>query len=450
MSLKTEFRNIITEWVRDPSKRMSHRQIQSIFQSRWKHVSLWCLSNWRKELMKGAEERWNKFESMAYKVSDVLDDTWMLTKELKQMQEQRHEVSKWYSNWAFELSSKSVRIQTLEQLIEECEINLSEWDIDRYVINKWEVWTKVDNKIITEPLYQVKAWLKKKKYEVWVDYNEIIKCIKPIIVKWDRTHRWHKNAMLVITDEHVWLNPSWQYWYQYTREILMSKIQDVIRAVEFEEIHNLYVVFCGDGLDGRQWQTTRWGHKLPQSYTSPEAFDIYVTFKVSLLNSLAMYADNVIVKNVSNSNHWWDFEHIANITVWKLLDNSIFEYEVYSKFINHFTVWDRCFIITHWKDDIDMKYWLPLNLNDKAIIYINNYIRANNITSKEITVIKWDLHQSAYNKTQTFEYHNFPSFAPPSKWVQNNFGDSYSWFSLLTFDDNYLSRTDYNLYYDKS
>ena len=60
-----------------------------------------------------------------------------------------------------ELSSKSNRIKSLEDLIKESNIDLSIWNIDRYVVNKWEVGSNVDGVIVTEPLFQVKAWLSK-------------------------------------------------------------------------------------------------------------------------------------------------------------------------------------------------------------------------------------------------------------------------------------------------
>ena len=58
-------------------------------------------------------------------------------------------------------STKSNRIKTIDDLIEQCDIDLDVWGVDRYVVNKWEVGSNVDGKIIVEPLFQVKAWLKK-------------------------------------------------------------------------------------------------------------------------------------------------------------------------------------------------------------------------------------------------------------------------------------------------
>jgi len=59
------------------------------------------------------------------------------------------------------VESKSPRIRTLEQLLEACEVDLDVWRVERYVVNKWEVGTKIagGGGILVEPLFQVKAWL---------------------------------------------------------------------------------------------------------------------------------------------------------------------------------------------------------------------------------------------------------------------------------------------------
>ena len=66
------------------------------------------------------------------------------------------------------------RIFTLEQLLEKSKVDTNIWEVERHIINKWEVGTKKpDGTINTEELYQVKAWLKKNK--VGFDYQELRK-----------------------------------------------------------------------------------------------------------------------------------------------------------------------------------------------------------------------------------------------------------------------------------
>jgi hypothetical protein len=54
-------------------------------------------------------------------------------------------------------------VRTLADLIRVCEIDISEWEIERWIANKWEVGTKdPDGHVRTTPLFQIKAWLKQK------------------------------------------------------------------------------------------------------------------------------------------------------------------------------------------------------------------------------------------------------------------------------------------------
>lgn len=59
--------------------------------------------------------------------------------------------------------SRSTRIQTLDQLLDACDADLGLWQVERWVANKWEVGTKrPDGSVRVEPLYQVKAWFKRR------------------------------------------------------------------------------------------------------------------------------------------------------------------------------------------------------------------------------------------------------------------------------------------------
>ena len=58
-------------------------------------------------------------------------------------------------------SKVSNRIKSIDDLVKECKIDLDIWEIERHIVNKWEVGSTIDGKVIIEPLYQVKAWLKK-------------------------------------------------------------------------------------------------------------------------------------------------------------------------------------------------------------------------------------------------------------------------------------------------
>lgn len=62
------------------------------------------------------------------------------------------------------ISIPKTNISTLEGLVEHCKIDLSVWEIDRWVCNQWAVGAKDDKgEIQVTPLFQVKAFLKRKK-----------------------------------------------------------------------------------------------------------------------------------------------------------------------------------------------------------------------------------------------------------------------------------------------
>lgn len=76
----------------------------------------------------------------------------------------------------WEISIPRTRIQTLEELIEHCKVDLSVWTVDRWICNKWEFGAKEgfkDSQVIkVTPLFQIKAWLKRK-VEIVAAKNEI-------------------------------------------------------------------------------------------------------------------------------------------------------------------------------------------------------------------------------------------------------------------------------------
>lgn len=66
------------------------------------------------------------------------------------------------------LESKSRRIQTLDDALAAAKVDLETWEVERYIINKWEVGAKIPNpdnnieRLEISPLWQVKVWLRRK------------------------------------------------------------------------------------------------------------------------------------------------------------------------------------------------------------------------------------------------------------------------------------------------
>jgi len=77
-----------------------------------------------------------------------------------------------------DLTLNRTRIKTLAQLIEACEVDTDTWECERFVANKWEVGAKDgDGEIQVEPLFQVKAFFKRRSPLI-ADVREIIATLK--------------------------------------------------------------------------------------------------------------------------------------------------------------------------------------------------------------------------------------------------------------------------------
>ena len=276
----------------------------------------------------------------------------------------------------------------------------------------------------------------------------------------------NKALKVTITDSHVGMNPNpgnnALFQYEYNSEIYNSSIEKVYNSILKEFVtHGVFDLLLlddlGDLADGWNGYTTRGGHNLPQNMTNAEVFEVCVDAYVGLIRSLveANVANKIILRCISNDNHSGDFALVINKGIQKIINlmysKDIVEVDILERFIEHRTYGDHCFILTHGKDKEQMKGGLPIVLNDKAIRLINDYIEHYDIDSKYIHVEKGDLHQIGYQRTKKFDYRNFMSFAPPSSWIQHNFGDSYSGYSIQVIPkfNNEISHTDYFIEYDK-
>lgn len=330
-------------------------------------------------------------------------------------------------------------------------------------------------------------WLKTKSESVFVknpDYKEPVllettkhleKAIDKVLNKFNKEdyifypnqHESNLKAIkITISDDHVGLEPNPNdnglFKYEYNAEIYANSYEKVFNSVikEFRthgKFDLLLLDNLGDEQDGWNGFTTRGGHALPQNMTNAEVFETCIDVKVKMIKSLVEnnIANKIILRKVTNDNHSGDFGHTINLAVKKIINliysNDIVEVETLTQFLEHRIYGDHCFILTHGKDAKQMFKGLPLKLDEKTINFINDYLRFYDINSKYVHVEKGDLHQIGYNKCNTFDYRNFMSFAPPSSWVQHNFGDCYSGYSIQVIPkfENEISHTDYFLDYKK-
>jgi hypothetical protein len=200
----------------------------------------------------------------------------------------------------------------------------------------------------------------------------------------------------------------------------------------FGQFEDIFIIDLGDRMDGMHAQTTRGGHKLPQNMSDKEAFETAITVEKEFYDRMfqSEYSQNYHIISNACSNHGGIFDYMVSRAL-ELYVNATYPFvktSVQEKFIDHIEYGKHVLIFTHGKDTEDMKHGMPLHMNDKTENYLNKYLMYNDIDpkSKQISVIKGDLHKDTSETTYNFRYRNVLSLFGGSKWIATNFGPSKS------------------------
>lgn len=243
-----------------------------------------------------------------------------------------------------------------------------------------------------------------------------------------------KTLMVYTSDKHVgaYVPENALYLNTYNSNSFTERMIQLLEEIFYLEtthgkFENVYIIDLGDALDGWNGQTTRGGHQLPQNMNNRQAFETYLKAHKMFFDQLihSGVANNYHFKAVSIDNHCADFGYITNRSLEEYLNIKYpqVETQIMTKFMEHFVVGKHTFILSHGKDDSDMKHGLPLVLNDKTINFINHYLDENEINSKTSVVhlVKGDLHQDSIQPAPRFIYRNTCSMFGSSKWAMHNF-----------------------------
>jgi hypothetical protein len=290
--------------------------------------------------------------------------------------------------------------------------------------------------IITKPISEVDV-------ENEIDFLNIFKdVIKPIEVKAKKVKSKALFDRAVLTDVHIGMKVTDGYslYDGLWNEIELFKRLDIFvnEIVNNQKSNVLLLHELGDFMDGYNSMTTRGGHELPQNMDNQKAFDIGLQFKISLIDALVQYYDKIQIVNICNDNHAGSFGYIVNSAFktyieLKYPDNVVVVNQ--RKFIDHYFFKNRCFILTHGKDDKSLKFGFKPKLDPVQIEKVKNYIDEYKLHNYEIEFGKGDSHQLLFDYTSStaFEYQNFGAFSPPSDWVKTNFKNTKSSFTTMNY-----------------
>lgn len=278
-----------------------------------------------------------------------------------------------------------------------------------------------------------------------IDFDSIVKkYITPIKTSRVKTTSVYDFDRLVFTDVHIGMDVTngghSLYGGKWDEEELFSRLETMIMHVLSNKNSSVLIIDdLGDFMDGWNGETVRKGHSLPQNMDNEKAFDLGVKFKIMLADSLAEHYDKIIINNICNDNHAGSFGYVVNSAFKKMIDYRYDHVFVtnYRKFIDHYIFGNYCFIITHGKDDKNLKFGFKPVLDPKQIEKIDNYIKEHRLYDYEIEFSKGDSHQKIFDEStsDTFNYYNYGAFSPSSNWVQTNFKKGKSFFEFFSFND---------------
>lgn len=268
--------------------------------------------------------------------------------------------------------------------------------------------------------------------------------VPQIVYKEEKSSEYSLNIYL--TDQHIGamvehsLYPN--YFDKHVYKDRMNKVGlEIIKLSSLYHFKQINVFFLGDTFDGQDAFTVKRTHNLPQNMSNEECFETGLyTNKIFLERLFASrLANKYTVQFVRESNHGGDMDLYLFKALKMWMDGSynkdFVEARIAHSFIDNIVFGNHTFIYTHGKDNRDMKNGLPLNLDPKTEIFINQYIYEKNLRGN-IHCVKGDLHQDAFNASKLFSYRNVPSLFGSSKWIMSNYGLTEPGVGYDIFNDN--------------
>jgi hypothetical protein len=328
-------------------------------------------------------------------------------------------------------SASTKQALSADEVIQILKIDLTKWELQRY-------WNKQKSK----------GWLvsalvaKKKSNDISIEDVESIlgkvfkdKPFQPLITYPTISNQ--KALFIYLSDRHIAAHVSGVAMYSndYNGLIYKQRLAEVLHEVFYQKsiygkFEDIFIIDLGDKMDGLDGYTTRGGHKLPQNMNNRQSFEIAVSAEKEFIDAVIQSdcANNYHVYQNANSNHGGDFDYMVNRALEIYINTKYPQVQtrIFEKFIEHINYGEHCILLTHGKDDADMKHGLPLHLNDKTENYFRKYLMYNKINPDEhhISIVKGDLHISACQYAYGFRYRNVLSLFGGSKWIATNFGPS--------------------------
>ena len=321
------------------------------------------------------------------------------------------------------LTLPKTRISTLEELLEYCKVDLGIWQVERFLANKWEGFSKDnDGNVNVTPLFQVKAHLKKKQNIIdaraeiealKAEAKKDAKIPKPIL----RSTKHSGNLLEISLNDAHFGKLAWgievggiDYDSRIAQETFIKAVDNLLdRSKGFNVDHILFVV--GNDLlhsDDLQGRTTK-GTIVDCDTRYQKTFEIVRQTVTQCIERFRLIAP-VTVKMVSGNHDELSIWHLGDSLSCYFANYEDVEVDntpIYRKYFE----WGLCsLMMTH--GDKAKRSDLPLLFaTEKPELFGRT---------------KWrEIHTGHLHSTKTEEFHGvrvriLPSLSPPDYWHFTN------------------------------
>jgi hypothetical protein len=201
-------------------------------------------------------------------------------------------------------------------------------------------------------------------------------------------------------------------------------------------LDKLVINLLGDSLDGMDQQTARRDHIMPQDMDNMEQLETFIELTLSFILNCRNLANKVEVYSVKCGNHGGTWEYTANLALKNIVEKTApeIQFTLFKEFIGAYSVNNHTILCCHGKDESFMKKPMPLNLDEKTKIMIQEWLVNNQLAGQEnLHFVKGDLHSNALSSCKMFDYRNVLSLFGASDYSafnfsQNSYGVSYDLF----------------------
>lgn len=236
-----------------------------------------------------------------------------------------------------------------------------------------------------------------------------------------------KSIIIHLADMHIGAkcNSNCIYPNPYDKEEIERRLNALLVEISAMGFFDTIIInILGDSLDGMDQQTARRDHIMPQCMDNMEQLETFINLTFNFINACTKLANNLRVFCVKCGNHGGMWEYTANLALKNAVEKALpkVEFTLFKEFVGVYEVFGHIYLICHGKDEAFMKKPLPVSLDDKSRVFIQEILTDRGVIGYEnVHFIKGDLHSNSLSSCKLFDYRNVLSLFGASDYSAYNF-----------------------------